>query len=228
MKAGDGFEEFSNDISSIPEGIQVETDFTISEGTLSAASVLLSEPVTVNIPDGVTTIGAGAFQNNLQINVVNMPDSVTTTENPQPWLGTYGAFYSCKQLLEINFSNSLVVIGQSAFLRCATLTSPIFPSTLKTIHDQAFSECYHITSVDLSSTQITSIGRGAFDSCIALTTLILPDSITSIGTNAFVDCDALTDIYYTGTQQQYEAIQGISNCGFKGTETIHYNYTPAE
>ena len=34
------------------------------------------------------------------------------------------------------------------------------------------------------------------------------------------------NIYYTGTQAEWESISGISGAGFKGTETIHYEYTP--
>ena len=53
---------------------------------------------------------------------------------------------------------------------------------------------------------VTSIGNGAFNERTKLTNIEIPSSVTSIGNYAFVDCIGLKDVYYTGTQEQWNAI----------------------
>ena len=53
---------------------------------------------------------------------------------------------------------------------------------------------------------VTSIGEAAFSDCSGLTRIEIPSSVTSIGNYAFRDCIGLKDVYYTGTQEQWNAI----------------------
>ena len=53
---------------------------------------------------------------------------------------------------------------------------------------------------------VTSIGEAAFSDCSGLTRIKIPSSVTSIGNYAFRDCIGLKDVYYTGTQEQWNAI----------------------
>lgn len=252
----DGFEEFSNDISSIPDGVQTAYNYTTSDSKLIHADFeVTSGDVVANIPGSVITIGNTAFMDDNFITSVIMPDSVTSIEDGQfsypgsssnqgafaqcpslrnivfssnlTTIGTY-AFGDCTALSELSISEGITHIGAAAFIYCSALTTLALPTTLYGIYPKAFLGCSALTTLLLSHTQVNWINNDAFMECSSLTTLTLPVSLTRIGSGAFTDCDSLTDIYYTGTQQQYEAIQGISNCGFKGTETIHYNYTPAE
>jgi len=67
------------------------------------------------------------------------------------------------------------------------------------IGDYAFSGCEALTSVDLSSTSLTSIGDEAFYNCDALTSVAFPASLTSIGDYAFYYCVALTSVDLSST-----------------------------
>ena len=96
------------------------------------------------------------------------------------------------------------------------------------IGTSAFSNCRCLATLNLLTTQVNTIRDYAFFNCQSLAVLKLPRTLTYVFNYAFSGCDSLTDIYYEGTQQEYEAITGINDAGFKGTETIHYNYTPAE
>ena len=65
---------------------------------------------------------------------------------------------------------------------------------------KAFSDSDALTSVDLSSTSLTSIGDEAFYDCGALTSVKFPASLTSIGNSAFYGCNALTSVDLSSTR----------------------------
>ena len=54
--------------------------------------------------------------------------------------------------------------------------------------------------------KVTSIGNEVFFGCSELTSIEIPSSVTSIGNFAFWFCSGLKDVYYTGTQEQWNAI----------------------
>lgn len=54
--------------------------------------------------------------------------------------------------------------------------------------------------------KVTSIGNEVFFGCSELTSIEIPSSVTSIGDLAFWFCSGLKDVYYTGTQEQWNAI----------------------
>lgn len=83
-----------------------------------------------------------------------------------------------------------------------------------------------LTSIAIPDS-VTTISVGAFPNCTSLTSVTIPDSVTLIGRGAFSGCSSLTDVYYTGTQDQWNAIR-IDAMGNNSltSATIHYNYVP--
>ena len=75
------------------------------------------------IPDGVTTIGDGAFSECSNLTSVSIPDSVTT-------IGDW-AFWRCSNLTSVSIPYSVTTIGDGAFWRCSNLTSVSIPSDCK-------------------------------------------------------------------------------------------------
>lgn len=53
---------------------------------------------------------------------------------------------------------------------------------------------------------VTVIGNGSFAECDNLTSVAIPDSVINIGNWSFYGCNNLTDIYYTGAEEQWNAI----------------------
>ena len=116
-------------------------------------------------------------------------------------------------------------IGSLAFMNCTSLTSIVIPDSVTRICYQAFDGCSGLTSVVIPDSVTTIEGR-AFQNCTSLTSITIPDSVTSIGVGAFQDCDSLTDVYYTGTEEQWNAIEIDYNNNELSDVTIHFNYVP--
>ena len=90
------------------------TDFEIENGILKK---YLSTGENVNIPEGVTSIGDGAFWGCTDLTTVTIPKSVKT-------IGVH-AFRSCKCLTGVMLPENITSIGRGAFLGCGSLMNMI-------------------------------------------------------------------------------------------------------
>ena len=140
---------------------------------------------TYTIPQGIISIGNGAFFDNSSLKSITIPDSVTS-------IGDW-AFSSCDSLTSITIPDSVTSIGVGAFESCYSLTSITIPDSVTSIGDNAFSSCDSLITVSIPDS-VTSIGDWAFASCDSLTTVSIPDSVTAIGDNAFYSCDSLITV----------------------------------
>ena len=126
--------------------------------------------------------------------------------------------------------DSVTTIGNEAFAGCVNLKSAKLSNNITVIPKSMFDTCRTLKEITIPN-GVTTIKSNAFEDCQALTSAVIPDSVTDIETVAFSNCIALKDIYYTGTQEQWEAITKASgwnnNLGVTvGGTTIHYNYIP--
>ena len=123
------------------------------------------------------------------------------------------------------------MIGTRAFSECNNLESITIPDGVTSIGNSAFSDCTSLASITIPDS-MTSIGSSAFLRCSSLASITIPDSVTSIGKEALADCTRLAHIYYTGTQEQWNAITKGTTWNYNmgsnvsGGTTIHYNYVP--
>ena len=164
--------------------------FTIFEGNLYTSDrrkliSYLSKGENFIIPDSVTSIGDGAFEDCWSLQSVTIPDSVTS-------IGDL-AFYDCRSLHSVTIPDSVTSIGESAFYRCSSLQSVTIPDSVTSIGDDAFHECLSLQSVTIPDS-VTSIGDSAFSGCSSLQSVTIPDSVTSIGDCAFSFCSSLQSV----------------------------------
>lgn len=138
----------------------------------------------VEIPEGVTVIGACAFR--VTSRLYQVPISSITLPTTVKTIGD-SAFYGCNQLININLPKGLEKLGKYAFSG-ASLKSVTMPDHLAEIPDCAFSGC-NFTEITIPD-GVMSIGECAFSGSL-LREIHLPQSLKSIGNYAFRACDLL-------------------------------------
>ncbi len=151
----------------------------------TATNTLLNGCKNTIIPDGVTSIGAYAFDGCYYLTSIEIPNSVTRIE--------HSAFSGCSRLTSIEIPNSVTSIGEYAFCSCSSLINVEIPNSVTSIGSHTFSECSGLTSVKIPNS-VTSIGNSAFYRCTVLASIEIPSSVTSIGGAAFEYCFALTNV----------------------------------
>jgi len=162
---------YSDDNTEITELVIPDGVTSIGSGAFSGCSGLTS----VTIPNSVTSIGSDAFNGCSGLTSITIPNSVTT-------IG-YDAFYDCKNLTSVTIGNGVTSIGGQAFSGCSGLTSVTF--LCKTV-DSWFRGFKSIKELKFGS-EVTEIKMEAFRGCIGLSSVTIESKELSIGYNAFGD-----------------------------------------
>lgn len=167
-----------------------------------------SNIVTVEIPSTVKTIGVAA------LSACTKLTQIIVQEGNQSFISVNGVLYSRdltrlvqypagKTDADYSVLKSVVVIEPASFLYCANLKSVNALSNLEQIGDIAFSFC------------------------TALNEITLPASLKTVGEAAFLYSGSIKDVYYTGTSEQWNAIEINSNGNASFTNaTRHISFVP--
>ena len=131
--------------------LSIEGNGTMEDYATSAAPwySYRNEIQSIQIGDGVTTIGDWAFFNCSQVTDVIVPEGVT-------FIGE-SAFESCRGMVSISLPDSLreipndwrnhYGISKSAFKNCRSLTTITIPDGVTSIPESAFEECVNLVRV---------------------------------------------------------------------------------
>ncbi len=181
--------------------------------------------ISITIPDSVTSIGDWAFDDCESLTSITLPDNITTISE--------GTFYNCKSLTSIKVPDGVTSICDAAFDGCENLLGVTIPDKVTRIGDYAFSHCENLMTATIGNS-VTSIGNEAFLWCDSLTSVNIPDSVTSIGDEAFLWCtrlknviipDSVTSIgawafgyYYDSENDTYVKVKDFTIHGYAGEE----------
>lgn len=180
----------------------------------------------------VTSIGESAFEYNINLQCVNLPNSIKTIKER--------AFRYCPALQSITIPKSVEYIENGFLQYCNGLTSiivdkenkvydsrndcnaiietetdeliqgcqnTIIPNTVKRIGYKAFYDLKSLTSIDIPNS-VTSIGDYAFSET-GLIKLVLPNSVVNIGVEMVSDCKDLTTLILS---ESLESLPGGTVC----------------
>lgn len=178
----------------------------------------------VTVPEGVTSLSY-TFYGFKDLEQVKLPKSLT-------YIGI-GTFDRCRGLTRVTIPASVTEIDADAFSGCTGLISlrvdeknAVYDSRnhcnaiIETASNTLIIGC-KVTEIPAS---VTGIGPYAFCEHKNLTSIIIPASVTSIGDQAFVKCSGLTDIYYTGSEDEWNALSIGKGNSLLNNAVIHYNY----
>ena len=156
------------------------------------------------IPNGVTSIGEGAFWDCTSLISVTVPDSVTSIG------GT--AFSWCSSLTSVTIGNSVTSIENYAFAYCSSLTSITIPDSVTSIGENAFEDCTSLASITIPDS-VTSIGDWAFCECTSLKEVYCKPTTPPTGGSYMFDDNASGRKIYVprNSVEAYKAASGWSD-----------------
>lgn len=143
----------------------------------------------LEIPNGIVTIGENALYSCRNLTSVTIPESVQT-------IGDF-AFAKCESLPSVTIPNNVTSIGEYAFNYCTSLESIEIPGSVASIGKSAFSNCKKLSAVTLNE-GITSIGQQAFGQCDSLTTITIPKTVTEFGWGVFSNSGLTSAVFADG------------------------------
>ena len=196
--------------------------FTSADGVLYSKdmSVLMQAPAktkgSFDIPDGVETIGAGAFECCYGLTSVTIPYGVTK-------IGSR-AFDSVPKLESLTLPDSVTEIGFMAFNYCIGMTGKlVIPNNVTIIEGWAFIGCDGLQSLEITGSMVT-IGGKAFFGCDGLESKTIQGSVDRIGNEAFYGCHRLARAEFLGDAPADFGAEVFDKCANDFTIT----YDPAK
>ena len=183
----------------------------------------------------ITAIGDSAFKDCMEYTEINLPGTLTVIST--------SAFEGCVRLANITIPEGVNEIGAYAFKNCGSLTSIEIPGSVETISNGAFLNCSVLKTVTLHEGLVT-IGEGAFQNCSKFSKIVIPDTVITVGTSAFknsaansiiggkgivtigedafASCKKLNTVFFSGTKEEFEAIDVADGNGDLFDNPIYY------
>ncbi len=139
----------------------------------------------LRMPEGITAIGEGVFQDGNLLTTVTFPRSLVSVGNR--------AFSGCKWLKEIRQAQNVEEIGDRAFFNCGSLERVEGLEKLRRLGARAFENCTSLEEIVIPE-GVEEIPERAFYRCHSLKQIRLPVGIKRIGREAFAFCRELSQI----------------------------------
>ncbi len=172
---------------------------TLSDGvkTIEEGAFLNSSLQTINLGEGMETVGPYVFTGCTKLKSLHIPDSLKNLD--------YSALEQCLSLttLTVGDNNPSYSVA-SGFLYDKAMTTVwvcpagrngtvVIPAGTQHIGEYAFAYCNKVTEIIVPDS-VKSIGSYAFAECTSLKTINIPKSVERVGVLMFYECTNLADI----------------------------------
>ena len=181
---------------------------------------------TAIIKEGVTSIGASAFEGCSNLTQIVLPSTMETIGSRAFWgcqnLGAPilpanlksigdGVFHDCKSsyFKEISIPDNCY-LGEEVFYLCSKLETVKLPEGLDTLRRSSFDKCYNLKNLTLPAS-VKAIGESAFRDCNKLTVFPTGGSIETIEKYAFMGCSSIESLVLPKTVK-YIKDNAFSDC----------------
>lgn len=139
----------------------------------------------VEVPEGVTTIGAGAFKGHVSMEEVVLPESISCIMK--------AAFKGCSKLRTINLPPNLTHLGQHAFHRCHSLRSVDVPTSVQRLSAGVFLLCDGLQRISMPG--VVHLDRQVFSNNENLKWIELSKDLdVSCLVDVFTGCSQISEI----------------------------------
>ena len=155
---------------------------------------------TVVIEDGVTSIGAYAFENCSKLKSVSIPNSVQKIN--------VGAFRYCESLDNVELPDGIKFIAQYLFQGCVSLKTVSIPDSVTKIRSSAFQKCSSLGNIDLPAS-LTLIEDYAFSGATSMKAVNLPAKVKAIEPTAFNHCVAIEKVDVDANNSAFTSVNGV-------------------
>ena len=130
----------------------------------------------IEIPEGILSIGVAAFQDCKNLESVTLPSTLNS-------IGS-SAFQGCEKLASIDIPNGTTRIDGAAFNGCSGLKTMSIPQSITTIGANAFEGCTGRLNINCNIPNPPHYDLGVFYGA-QFTEVVMGDSVKTIGWNAF-------------------------------------------
>jgi len=138
----------------------------------------------VILPDGITSIGTGAFANFAYLSSITIPNSVTS-------IGDW-AFAFCSAMTSVTMSENVTSIGSVAFGNCYKLKNITIPGSVVSIGSHAFISCNELESITCHAPIPPILGTEVFK----CTSKYIPLYVLRNSRPLYKVADQWSDFYY--------------------------------
>jgi len=158
------------------------------------------------------------FYNNTSITSVYIAGGVTSIGDR--------LFCGCSNLETVYLENAtdLTTIGSGAFMNCSNIERIDYPGDLSEeiqyINANAFENCSKLKEFRIPS-NVQYIAANAFLGCTDLKYITIPKSLKTISSDVFKGCSSLTDIFYSGSAEEWEAVNKNNNLAVLSYANVH-------
>jgi len=167
-----------------------------------------NELKTVVLNESIKEIGQYTFSACFALHSINLPPTLVN-------IGI-NAFYNCRSLEDIVFSEGLKTIGGGAFGSCS-LRSVTLPSSLDKVAHESFGKNRNLRELVINEGP-KEIDVTAFTDCVSLEKVTIPSTVTKIDNWAFSGCSNLRDVelkseidIFSNTNQLGKVFEGCSS-----------------